>query len=454
MPRTTTASPRSSVLWSCEHRLTTIGLLLVVTLVAFENMGVAAAMPTLVADLHGLALYSWPFTTSLIASVVGTVLSGRLGDRRGPGPALIAGPVLFATGLLVAGTATGMPALLAGRALQGLGSGFLLVAVALLIAATFTDRERPVIYAANAAAWVLPAVTGPAVAGLITVSIGWRWVFLGLIPLVAIGVALLIVVARRLPAHVPTATARRAGVIPAVVAALAVAALSWAAQHPSPAAITYGAVGLVALAAALKKLLPVGTLTARPGLPTVIASRALLSGAYAGMESYLPLTMSTVHGYGPALAGLPLTITALGWAAGSALQGRFLDWSREASLRTGFALVAVGLAGFALVSQPWSPAWLAFVVCAVGGAGMGLAMPAISVLLLRYSPEGERGFTTSALQLADWVGSALLIGLGGVLLAVVASAVHPSTAMTIFGAALVLLAALGVRLTSRWPQKV
>ncbi|MEV8613676.1 MFS transporter [Amycolatopsis sp. NPDC051373] len=446
--------PRRSVLWSREHRLTTIGLLLVVTLVAFESMGVATAMPTLVAELHGLTLYSWPFTTFLIASVVATVLSGRMGDRRGPAPALLAGPALFAAGLVVAGTARSMPVLLAGRALQGLGSGFLLVAVSLLIALTFTDRERPVIYAANAAAWVLPAVIGPSVAGLITVSIGWRWVFLGLVPLVAIGVALLVVVVRGLPDHVPAAEARRAGVVPAVVAALGVAALTWAGQHPSPLALGYGAIGLVALGLALRKLLPTGTLTFRPGLPTVVASRALLSGAYAGMEAYLPLTMSAVHGYGPALAGLPLTITALGWSAASGLQGRFLDWSREATLRIGFALVAVALVGFGFVAQPWCPAWLAFVICAVGGAGMGVAMPAISVLLLRYSPEGERGFNTSAMQLADWVGSALLIGLGGVLLAVVASAVHPSPAMAILVAALVLLALLGVRVTSRWPQKV
>ncbi|WP_326569118.1 MFS transporter [Amycolatopsis rhabdoformis] len=454
MTPTLDAHPRRSVLWSREHRLTTIGLLLVVTLVAFENMGVATAMPTLVADLHGLALYSWPFTTFLIASVVATVLSGRMGDRRGPAPALLAGPALFAAGLVVAGTATSMPMLLAGRALQGLGSGFLLVAVSLLIALTFTDRERPVIYAANAAAWVLPAVIGPSVAGLITVSVGWRWVFLGLVPLVAVGVALLVVVVRKLPDHVPAAEARRAGVLPAVIAALGVAALTWAAQHPSPLALGYGAVGLVALGLALRKLLPAGTLTFRPGLPTVVASRALLSGAYAGMEAYLPLTMTAVHGYGPALAGLPLTITALGWSAASGLQGKFLDWSREATLRIGFALVAVALVGFGFVSQPWCPAWLAFVICAIGGAGMGIAMPAISVLLLRYSPEGERGFNTSAMQLADWVGSALLIGLGGVLLAVVASAAHPSPAMAILVAALVLIALWGVRVTSRWPRKV
>jgi MFS family permease len=243
-------------------------------------------------------------------------------------------------------------------------------------------------------------------------------------------------------------------VIQAIIAALGVAALTWAAQHQSLVALVYGTAGLIALGYALRTLLPTGTLSSRPGLPTVVASRALIAGAYAGMEAYLPLTMSAVHGYSPALAGLPLTITALGWSAASAAQGRFLNWSREASLRTGFWLVAAGLVCFGLVSQPWFPAWPAFVACAVGGAGMGIAMPAISVLLLRFSPEGERGFNTSAMQLADWVGSALLIGLGGVLLGVVGSVLDPSPAMALLTVALVALALLGVRLTGRWPSKV
>ncbi|MEV7096974.1 MFS transporter [Amycolatopsis sp. NPDC051045] len=455
MASTSDSAPRRrSVLWSAEHRLTTIALLLVVTLVAFESMGVATAMPTLVADLHGLSLYAWPFTIFLISSVVATVLSGRIGDRRGPAPALLAGPLLFAAGLVVAGTASGMPLFLLGRALQGFGSGLLLVSVSLLIALTFSDHERPVIYAANAAAWVLPAVIGPSVAGVVTVSVGWRWVFLGLVPLVAVGVLMLVVVVRRLPAHGLAMGGRQASVPQAMIAALGVAALTWAAQHQSLLALGYGTVGLIALGYALRTLLPAGTLTSRPGLPTVIASRALIAGAYAGMEAYLPLTMSAVHGYSPTLAGLPLTITALGWSAASAAQGRYLGWSREASLRTGFWLVAAGLVCFGLVSQPWFPGWVAFVACAIGGAGMGIAMPAISVLLLRYSPEGERGFNTSAMQLADWVGSALLIGLGGVLLGAVGSVLDPSPAMALLTVALVALAMVGARLTGRWPSKV
>lgn len=135
------------------------------------------------------------------------------------------------------------------------------------------------------------------------------------------------------------------------------------------------------------------------------------------------------------------------------MQGWYPDWSRENSLRLGFALVGLGLIGFLLVSQPWLPGWIAFVVYTIGGAGMGIAMPAISVLLYRYSPENERGFNTSALQLVDWVGSALLIGIGGVLLAALASAEHPGPAMAVLALITIGVAFSGVFLTGRWPEK-
>lgn len=258
------APPEKGVLWTPEHRYTTAGLLLLVTLVAFEAMGVATAMPTMVAALHGQSLYSWPFTGFLVATMLATVLSGRLGDRKGPVPALLGGLVVFVAGLLLSGSAQNMATLLAGR--------------------------------------VLPAVLGPFVGGLVTVNFGWRWVFLGLVPFVAVGTAMLVVVTRRLPPHVPAA----------VATALGIAALSWAAQHPSAAALGYGAVALAVLAVALRKLLPAGTLSDRPGLPTVVAARGLIAAAYASMEAFLPLTMSAVHGYSPSMAGLPLTLTALG----------------------------------------------------------------------------------------------------------------------------------------------
>src|SRR5206468_5802340 len=94
-----------------EHRLTTAGLLMLVTFVAFESMAVATAMPTAVRELHGLAWYGWPFSAFLVASVVGMVLGGDLDDRRGSQVAVLAGVASFAAGLLAGGLSGSMAVL-------------------------------------------------------------------------------------------------------------------------------------------------------------------------------------------------------------------------------------------------------------------------------------------------------------------------------------------------------
>src|SRR5689334_25390732 len=110
-------------LFDKAHRLTTLGLLMLVTFVAFEVMAVATAMPTAVTELDGLAWYAWPFSAFLVASVVGMVLGGEAGDRRGPRVALPLGVGTFAAGLPVSAVSTHLAVLGAGRALPGPGAG-------------------------------------------------------------------------------------------------------------------------------------------------------------------------------------------------------------------------------------------------------------------------------------------------------------------------------------------
>src|SRR5947209_7090633 len=98
------ASVRSEI-FGPQRRATTIGVLLLISMVAFEAMGVGTAMPALVADLGALSFYAWPFVTFMAASVFGTALGGYWCDLAGPRIPLVAGPVLFGAGLLVAGTA-------------------------------------------------------------------------------------------------------------------------------------------------------------------------------------------------------------------------------------------------------------------------------------------------------------------------------------------------------------
>ncbi len=154
-----------SELFGPSRRATTIGVLLLISMVAFEAMGVGTAMPALVADLGALPLYAWPFVAFMAAGVFGTVLGGRWCDLAGPRIPLVAAPVLFGAGLVVAGTAAGMPQLLVGRVLQGLGAGSLTVAVYVLIAVVYPERTRPAVFGLMSSAWVLPSLIGPPVAG-------------------------------------------------------------------------------------------------------------------------------------------------------------------------------------------------------------------------------------------------------------------------------------------------
>ncbi|OLR91637.1 MFS transporter [Actinokineospora bangkokensis] len=422
---------RSTTVWSAPYRRTTAAILLLITIAAFEQMGVSTAIPRMLTDLGGTELYSWPFTVYLSASVVATVVGGRIADRVGPGRVLYVAPAVFLAGLLVAGTAQEMVQLLVGRALQGIGTGGEVTAIYVLIAGVYPPRLRPAAFGAMASAWVLPSIVGPAGAGLVTEHLGWRWVFLALAPLALLG-ALLLIPALRGSARPERATPARKGFAAAAAAAAAgVPMLSWAAQHLSWWPL--GLVGMALLAVALRVLLPKGTLRAARGLPRVVFARGLFSAAFLSVEAFVPLTLTAVHGYSPALAGLPLTVSALGWSAASHYQGKHPEIQRSALIRAGFAVVALGVLGMALVALPGTPAWVAAPSWLLAGAGMGMAFPSINVLALGQAAEDERGAASSALQVSDTVFSATAIAFGGVLLVGLASAAAPTAAVLVLG---------------------
>lgn len=433
-----------------SHRLTTAGLLMLVTFIAFESMAVATAMPTVVRELDGLAWYAWPFTAFLVAQVVGMVVGGDVSDRRGARVALLWGVTAFALGLVASGTAADMGLFVAGRAVQGLGGGLISVSLYVVAGQAYATGLRPRLFGALSAAWVLPALLGPLIAGAITTHTSWRWVFLGILPLVAVGLLLVLPSIARL--DVPDGSARP----PvsrrwwAVLAGLGIGTLQYAGQRLDLLALALAVLGVVALAAGLRPLLPAGTVTARRGLPTVVASRGLLAGSFFGIDTLLPLTLTEVHGFDATTAGIPLTTAAIGWSLASALTGRRPELSRVRLLQVGFVLLAVGLAGTAFAALPWTGGWTAYASWAVAGLGMGLGMPSVGVLLLEQSPEHRRGADSASLQIADVVGAALCVGLGGVLVAASAVGALPlTTALLVAIGTFSALAVLGSLVAGR-----
>ena len=429
-------------LFDRAHRLTTAGLLMLVTMVAFEAMAVATAMPTAVRELGGLAWYAWPFSAFLVASVVGMVLGGDVSDRHGSRRALLTGVTVFAAGLLLAGMAGSMAVLVAARALQGVGGGMISVSLYVVAGQAFDPRLRPRLFGAFSAAWVLPALVGPAVAGLLTTHLTWRLVFLGLLPLILLGLGLALPAVRGLPvpsAAPGTASARRWW---ALLAGVGIGTLQYAGQRLDLLAAGLAVAGVCALVLGLRPLLPTGTAALRPGLPAVVAGRGLLAGAFFGMDILLPLALTELHGYDAAAAGVPLTAGALGWATASQLQARRPRWSRVRLLRTGFLLLAAGLAATALVAVPGVGGWSAYLSWGVAGLGMGLGMPALSVLLLERSSDGSRGADSAAFQIADVTGSAVCVGVVGVLVAATAGGTLSLSAAVLAGVAVLTAVAV------------
>lgn len=429
-------------LFGPSRRATTVGIVLLVSLVAFEAMGVNTAMPALVADLGGVALYAWPFVTFMAASVFATVLGGRWCDRAGPRVPLVVSPLLFGAGLLVAGTATGMAQLLVGRVLQGAGAGMTSVAIFVLIAVVYPERARPAVFGLISSAWVLPALLGPPVSGVVTEALSWHWVFLGLIPFVLVATTLVVPAVRTLSAPERPGGAGRRGVVAAALAAsVGVAALSWASQHVSALAAVVAAASVAVLVPALLRLFPRGVFRLQRGIPTLVAARGLLAGVFFTINSYLPLMLEATHGWSLAAAGIPLIVGALAWSGASAWQGRHPDLPREKLLRAGFGAVTVGAAGMLLVAPSWGLPWLALPFWGIAGLGMGLGFSSIAFLLLRQSEQHETGFHTSAAQIADQLGTAALIGAGGAALALLGA---PAVALPVLIAVLVVLGLTGV----------
>jgi sugar phosphate permease len=199
---------------------------------------------------------------------------------------------------------------------------------------------------------------------------------------------------------------------------------------------------------------PAGTFAVRPGVSAPVALRGLLAGAFFGVESLIPLALTEQHGYGATEAGLPLTAAGLIWAVGSWWQGRIDDVAqprrRLVLIRVGFLLIAAAAAGVAVAVVPAVPGWLMYLVWLFAGLGAGLSMSSLSVLLLKYTNDADRGADSAALQLADATSSALTTGVAGVLIAAAArGALTSTTAFVTMDLGMCAVALAGAALAGR-----
>ena len=417
LPRVTDTTASTRTPFTAEQRLLAIGLVLSVTLVAFEVTSVITALPTITDELGGDSLYGVSLSIYTLANLVALVAAGELADRRGPAIPFALCIATLITGLIVAGFAPSMTWIVIGRFLQGAGAGGFSPIAYMLVKRAFPNDRQATLYAILSAGWVLPSLFAPLLAGWVTDTFGWEWVFLGLVPF-ALAVGALAV--RPMLRYGPVPFDRVGSKIPAaIVAAAGLGMLVTGLQVASPLlAMATSAVGLALSIWSLRRLLPAGILTARRGLPAIIACRIIATAAFLGADSFIPLAADRIHGVSPLVQGFVIIGAAVAWSAGQWIRARRPPSRTAPAMRTGFLFLGLGLALVVPVLWPWWPLWAVFPAWAVGGLGMGLLYNPATVAAMSYAVGGREGEVSSQVTLADAIGFSLMGGIGGATVAI------------------------------------
>lgn len=402
-------------LFSREYRSLSIGAVSLCSMIAFEAIGVAAGMPAVAAALDGISLYALAFAGTLAGSVVAMVWSGRDCDRHGPFRSMAWGMLLFALGLLLAGLATSMVLLVAGRIVQGLGVGALGVAMYVATARALPQALHPRLFALFSSAWVVPAIVGPAISGWIVDQMGWRWLFLAILVLLLPTAALILPPLHGKNEPTPSALSTSRTLPWALLASISSVTLALSADFGNwMPVVVLSSLSAVTIAAV--QLLPRGTLRMAHGLPAVIALRGLNSAAFFLSEAFVPLWLHQQRGWSITAAGVALTGGALSWSLGSHLQSRMTrDATRQSWIGYGCLLLLIGIVVCLVAVLGTLPEWWMLVGWSTTGLGMGLSFPMLGVLTLKLAPREQQGNYSSALQLSSALATSAALAAGGLM---------------------------------------
>jgi EmrB/QacA subfamily drug resistance transporter len=425
------------------------------SLVAIDSTILATAVPTIVADLGGFSSFPWLFSIYLLTQAVSVPIYSKLADTVGRKPVILFGVGLFLLGSILCGLAWSMPALIAFRAVQGLGAGAVQPMAITIAGDIYTVAERAKAQGYMASVWAISAVVGPTLGGFFAEFLTWNWIFFVNIPLCLLAGWLLV---RHL--HETVERERHAidwlgGILLTVGVSLLILALleggnAWAWDS----AVSIGALATAAV------LLTVFVLVERravePVLPLwVLRRRLLLTTALIGvgvgviligLTSYVPTYLEALLQVSPLVSGLTLAMLTIGWPIAATLSGRiYLRIGFRATVLIGAAIVVLATSALAATSS--SPSVVSVGACCFAiGLGMGLVASPSLIAAQSSVGWGERGVVTGANMFARSIGSAVGVAVLGAVVNARLDGVEATEDPGLFGDAVtgVLVAVVGV----------
>ncbi len=396
-----------------------MGVLAVVasTLVAaLDQTIVGTVMPTVIGDLGGIELYAWVFSIYLLLVTVTTPIAGRLADIRGRKPVYLGGLAVFVAASALGGQSRAMEQLIAFRALQGIGAGVLLPVGVTVIGDLFDVRMRARVQGAFSTVWITAALIGPAVGGVITETLSWRWAFYVNVPIGFLAGLLLAFGLRETHVHGRGALDwAGAALLSAATVSLLTALNGTATVVLLPLAAALAATFVIVERSAREPLIDL-SLFRIPAIGAGLAVYAMVAVVLFSVVTYLPPFVQGVEGARPVEVGALVTALSLGWSSGSILTGMtLLRVGLRRSILGGSASLVIGTAILATLT-PASPLILPLAATFASGLGIGISSNVVLVGAQTAVPARVRGVVTSLTLFTQSLGASIGVGVLGAVL--------------------------------------
>ncbi|GCE50230.1 EmrB/QacA subfamily drug resistance transporter [Thermosporothrix hazakensis] len=406
--------------------LVLFALMLVMSLATLESTVIATAMPSIVAQLGGITLYSWAFSAYLLTSTTTVPLYGKFADLYGRKIILFIGSGIFLLGSLACALSQSMEQLIVFRAIQGIGAGAIMPLVLTIVADLSSNPEELAkMQGVMGALWGVSSVAGPMLGGLLVDYASWHWVFYLNIPLGIFALILLFIFykeqfVRQKHQLDYAGTILLTGTILVLLFALIQGGSAWAwTSLPSLSLFLVALIGGVAFwlveRKAAEPILPFSLFRIRP-IALATAGGFLLGAILYGLTTYIPLFVQGVQGDSATGAGVVLIPYSLSWSIlsmSAAFVLKRLGFRIMAQAGTFITLLA---AVMILFLQKQTSLIYLLVAMAVIGVGFGLANIVYTIIVQHSAPKHLVGVASASTQFVRLLGGTVgVAAMGSVL---------------------------------------
>jgi MFS family permease len=389
---------------------------------AVDNFLINTLMPSIIADIGGVAFYAWAMMLYLIGSIMGAASYGPLRARIGGRRSYAVGGAVFSLGALGCSIAPTIGALLVARLFQGIGGGLILAGSMAFTSILFGPHLRKFAVAVTNITWIIAAVIGPVQAGIFADFGWWRGAFFLYVP---IGAAFLVGVLWKIPKSADQATAGsralrfpiwRVGLLGLGVLCVASSGMAEPAALRAALIVTAGLIVWYSFARdaqAENRLFPSQPLSLSGPVGLAYWGHILVAAAYVAVSIYLPLVLTVLHGIAPLYVGLANGLMSIGWSIAAALSAGLHGTRERKVVIAGPMCLMIGSVGLALVAAFGARvAWV--LICApMVGIGIGIFHVHMTARAMGVARSGEESITASSLQTIRALGMAFGAAVAG-----------------------------------------